>query len=216
MKFGGVQNDTFEENSHANERIWVILGCAISFIARAKHGCTHGWPANTMVGFQLPKHIYRSAHQLKNAKLGQTEAWTKWTPFNIFILKLKFWTILIIHIICAMIRWICGTRHRVETSKVSLLQKLGIEDITAALRAGSWDGMDMYSAAEHASCIKFVTEENVICKMLAIFFSTSMCLSTSSILSKKMATQTKVWKSHQDTPNDTYQWIGTRLWYLHW
>ena len=43
MKFWGVQNDTFEENSHENERIRMILECAISFIARAKHGCTGGW-----------------------------------------------------------------------------------------------------------------------------------------------------------------------------
>ena len=43
MKFGGVQNATFEENPHQNERIGVILGCAISLIARAKHGCTGGW-----------------------------------------------------------------------------------------------------------------------------------------------------------------------------
>ena len=43
MKFWDVQNDTFEENSHENERIGVILGYAISFIARAKHGCAGGW-----------------------------------------------------------------------------------------------------------------------------------------------------------------------------
>ena len=36
MKFRHVQNDTFEENSHENERIGVILGCAISCIARVK------------------------------------------------------------------------------------------------------------------------------------------------------------------------------------
>ena len=29
MKFWGVQNDTFEENSHENEKIGVILGCAL-------------------------------------------------------------------------------------------------------------------------------------------------------------------------------------------
>ena len=38
----GCVNATFDENSHENERIWVILGCAISSIARAKHGCTGG------------------------------------------------------------------------------------------------------------------------------------------------------------------------------
>ena len=43
MKFWGVQKNTIEENSHENERIGVILGCEISFIARAKHGCTGGW-----------------------------------------------------------------------------------------------------------------------------------------------------------------------------
>ena len=43
MKFWGVQKDTIEENSHENERIGVILGCAISFIARAKYECTGGW-----------------------------------------------------------------------------------------------------------------------------------------------------------------------------
>ena len=43
MKFWGGQNDTFEENCYENEMIGVILGCAISFIACAKHGCTGGW-----------------------------------------------------------------------------------------------------------------------------------------------------------------------------
>ena len=43
MKFLGVKNATSEENPHENERIGVILGCTISFIARAKHGCTGGW-----------------------------------------------------------------------------------------------------------------------------------------------------------------------------
>ena len=43
MKFQGVQNTTFDENPQENERIWAILGCAISSIARAKHGCTGGW-----------------------------------------------------------------------------------------------------------------------------------------------------------------------------
>ena len=43
MKFYSVQNATFDENPHENEIIWVILGCAISSIARAKHRCTGGW-----------------------------------------------------------------------------------------------------------------------------------------------------------------------------
>ena len=43
MKFLGVQNTTFDENPHENEKIRLILGCAISSIARAKHGCTGGW-----------------------------------------------------------------------------------------------------------------------------------------------------------------------------
>ena len=47
MKFCGVQNATFDENPHENERIWVILGCAISLIARAKR--VHVWLANTML-----------------------------------------------------------------------------------------------------------------------------------------------------------------------
>ena len=38
-----VQNDTFEENSHENDRIGVILGCTISFTAHAKHGYAGGW-----------------------------------------------------------------------------------------------------------------------------------------------------------------------------
>ena len=48
MKFQGMQNATFDKNPHANERIGILLGCAISFIARAKHGCTGGWLLNTM------------------------------------------------------------------------------------------------------------------------------------------------------------------------
>ena len=43
MKFEGVQNATFDENPHENERIRVILGCAIGFLACAKHRCTGGW-----------------------------------------------------------------------------------------------------------------------------------------------------------------------------
>ena len=49
MKFYGVQNTTFDENPHENERIMVISGCAISLIARAKHGCTGGWLILCMV-----------------------------------------------------------------------------------------------------------------------------------------------------------------------
>ena len=43
LKFLGVQNATFDENPHENERIRVILGCAISSIASAKYRCTGGW-----------------------------------------------------------------------------------------------------------------------------------------------------------------------------
>ena len=43
MNIWGVQNATFDENPYENERIRVILGCAISSIARAKHRCTGGW-----------------------------------------------------------------------------------------------------------------------------------------------------------------------------
>ena len=38
-----MQNVIFDENPHGNERIWVILGCAIGFLACAKHRCTGGW-----------------------------------------------------------------------------------------------------------------------------------------------------------------------------
>ena len=55
-----------------------------------------------------------------------------------------------------MIQWICGTKDRVETSSVSLLQKLGIKDITAVHPAGGWDGMDMYNVA--TACIKSTTD----------------------------------------------------------
>ena len=63
MKFGGVQNNTFEENSHENERIGVILGCAISFIAHAKHGCTGGWLI-LCAGYWVHKGIYWQQHSL--------------------------------------------------------------------------------------------------------------------------------------------------------
>ena len=39
LKFWGVQNADFEENPHENERIGVILGCAISFIAPVQNMC---------------------------------------------------------------------------------------------------------------------------------------------------------------------------------
>ena len=42
-KFSGVQNAFLDDIPHENERFTVILGCAISSIARAKHGCTGGW-----------------------------------------------------------------------------------------------------------------------------------------------------------------------------
>ena len=38
-----MQNANFDENPHENERIGVILGCAIGLIACAKHRCTGGW-----------------------------------------------------------------------------------------------------------------------------------------------------------------------------
>ena len=57
---------------------------------------------------------------------------------------------------CTMIRWICGTKDWVETSSVSLLQKLGIKDFTTVLRNGQ---LTWYGHVQHASsCIKSVTE----------------------------------------------------------
>ena len=43
MATQGVQNATFDENPHENERIVVILGCANSIIACAKHRWAGGW-----------------------------------------------------------------------------------------------------------------------------------------------------------------------------
>ena len=43
MKLQGVQNASFDENPHENERIVVILGCANCIIACAKHRYTGGW-----------------------------------------------------------------------------------------------------------------------------------------------------------------------------
>ena len=62
---------------------------------------------------------------------------------------------------CAMIQWICGTKDRVETSSVSLLQKLGIKDITAVLRSGRlrWYG----HVQSGTSCIKSVTDLPLPC-----------------------------------------------------
>ena len=47
---------------------------------------------------------------------------------------------------CAMIHWICGTKDRVDTFSDSLLQKIGIKDITAVLCRGGgaemvWTGL---------------------------------------------------------------------------
>ena len=50
MKMWGVQNATFDENPYENERIRVLLGCAISSIARAKHGCKGGWLIHEVQG----------------------------------------------------------------------------------------------------------------------------------------------------------------------
>ena len=56
----------------------------------------------------------------------------------------------------AMIRWICGTKVRDETPSVSLLQKLGIVDIKAALSSRR---LRWYGHVQRAtSCIKAVTD----------------------------------------------------------
>ena len=70
------------------------------------------------------------------------------------------WNILDLKQLCrndrAMIRWICGTKDRVDTSSVSLLQKLGIKDITAVLRSGR---LRWYGHVQRAmSRIKSVTD----------------------------------------------------------
>ena len=62
MKFLGVQIATFDENPHENERIGVILGCAICFIACAKHRCTGGWLKLWFVHFWT---FYKFEHQLE-------------------------------------------------------------------------------------------------------------------------------------------------------
>ena len=49
MEFKGVQNTTFDENPHENERIMVILGCAIGLICLCKTQ-VQGWLAKTMFG----------------------------------------------------------------------------------------------------------------------------------------------------------------------
>ena len=56
----------------------------------------------------------------------------------------------------AMIRWICGTKVRDRTPSVSLLKKLGIEDIMAVLscRRLRWHG----HVQRATSCIKAVTD----------------------------------------------------------
>ena len=38
-----MQNATFDENPHDNERISLILGYAINFISHTKHRCMGGW-----------------------------------------------------------------------------------------------------------------------------------------------------------------------------
>ena len=54
-----------------------------------------------------------------------------------------------------MIRWICGIEDRDETPSVSLLQKLGTEDITSVLRCRQFR---CYGQVQRAtSCIKSIT-----------------------------------------------------------
>ena len=55
---------------------------------------------------------------------------------------------------CAMICWICGTKHQEETLSASLLQKLGIKEIAAVLHGG-W--LRWYGHVQRAtSCIRSV------------------------------------------------------------
>ena len=51
----------------------------------------------------------------------------------------------------AMIRWICGIKDRDETPWVSLLEKLGIDDITLVFTVGDSSGMATYSGPRHVS-----------------------------------------------------------------
>ena len=56
----------------------------------------------------------------------------------------------------SMIRWICGTKDQDETPSATLLQKLGIDDITAVLRSRRlrWSG----HVQRATSCINSVTD----------------------------------------------------------
>ena len=62
MNFWGVQNATFDENPYENERIRVILGCAIKLNCPCKTQ-VHGWLANTMVcaKYQGTQHVILSS-----------------------------------------------------------------------------------------------------------------------------------------------------------
>ena len=62
----------------------------------------------------------------------------------------------------AMIRWICGTKVSDKTPSVSLLEKLGIEDIEAALKSRR---LRWYGHVQRAtSCIKAVTNLAILGK----------------------------------------------------
>ena len=65
MKFYDVQNATFDENLHENERIRVILGYAISSIAHAKYGYTGGWLIYTMLPI-VSSPRYETKHGSQN------------------------------------------------------------------------------------------------------------------------------------------------------
>ena len=57
-----MQNVIFDENPHGNERIWVILGCAIGFLACAKHRCTGGW-LKLCPDLKPYKHVFQELAQ---------------------------------------------------------------------------------------------------------------------------------------------------------
>ena len=57
-KWNFWRNATFEENSHGNERIVVILGCAISFIAHAQHGLEGDWLFDQYYGAVIISILY--------------------------------------------------------------------------------------------------------------------------------------------------------------
>ena len=148
MKLQGVQNVTFDENPHENERIVVILGCANSIIACAKHRCTGGW-------LKLWPHPCRSSVSpplVQITSLGtettgkQSKIYARWGPdnethfmkqiwwkiiqtWNTFIASITSWLRPVTTMLQLLTYWIIWKNYKRYTVKCRYNTVFGVQEI---------------------------------------------------------------------------------------